>query len=93
MILSITYNIGIGSKSIRKKLHNLKSNEIKSLPQTLIFCFLSLQTNVVDLRNFNKTMSFGRLNNLSLKYQWVPPSGSKYIGIRKFVFVAKTQFP
>ena len=38
-------------------------------------------------------MNSVRLNNLSLKYQrFTPSSVSKYIGITKFEFVAKTQF-
>jgi len=32
-------------------------------------------------------------NNLRLKYQRFKPSGSKDIGIKKFEFVAKIQFP
>ena len=32
-------------------------------------------------------------NNLSLKYQRLTPSGCKDIGIRKFDFIATTQFP
>ena len=37
-------------------------------------------------------MNYVRSNNLSLKYQRCWPSGCKDIGIRKFEFVAKTQF-
>ena len=37
-------------------------------------------------------MNYVRSNKLSLKYQRCLPSGSKDIGIRKFEFVAKTQF-
>ena len=37
-------------------------------------------------------MNSVRLNNLSLKNQRFTPSGWKTIGIRKFEFVAKTQF-
>ena len=37
-------------------------------------------------------MNPDRSNNLSLKYQTFTPSGCKDIGIRKFEFVAKTQF-
>ena len=33
-----------------------------------------------------------RSNHISLKYQRFTPSGCKNIGIRKFKFVAKTQF-
>ena len=32
------------------------------------------------------------LNDLSLRYKWLKPSGNKDIEIRKFEFVAKTQF-
>ena len=38
------------------------------------------------------TMNTVRSNNLSLKNQRSTPSGFKDIGIRKFEFVAKTQF-
>jgi len=34
-----------------------------------------------------------RLNIQSLKYLWFTPSCCKDIGMRKFEFVAKTQFP
>ena len=37
-----------------------------------------------------KEMNFVKSNNLSLKYQKFTPSGCKYIGIRKFKVVAKT---
>ena len=37
-------------------------------------------------------MNAVRSNNVSLKYQRPTPSGCKDIGIRKFEFVAKTQF-
>ena len=37
-------------------------------------------------------MNSVRSNSLSLKYQEFPPSGCQDIGIRKFDFVAKTQF-
>ena len=37
-------------------------------------------------------MNYVRSNNLSLKYQGFPPSDSQDIGIRKFEFVAKSQF-
>ena len=37
-------------------------------------------------------MNHVRPNSLSLKYQGFPPSDSQDIGIRKFEFVAKTQF-
>ena len=37
-------------------------------------------------------MNYIRLNNLSLKYQRFTPSGCRDIDIRKFEFVAKTQF-
>ena len=37
-------------------------------------------------------MNFGRSNSLSLKYQGFPPLGCQDIRIRKFEFVAKTQF-
>ena len=37
-------------------------------------------------------MTFGRSNNLSLKYQSFTPLGCKDIGLRTFKFVAKTQF-
>ena len=37
-------------------------------------------------------MNSVRSNNLSLKYQRFTPSDWKDIGIRKFDFVAKTQF-
>ena len=39
-----------------------------------------------------KTMNSVRSNSLSLKYQGFSPSGCQDIGIRKFEFVAKTQF-
>ena len=39
-----------------------------------------------------QTMNFVRSNYLSLKYQSYTPSGCKDIGIRKFEFVAITQF-
>ena len=45
-----------------------------------------MQHNVID------TMNSVRSNNVSLKYQRPTPSGCKDIGIRKFEFVAKTQF-
>ena len=48
---------------------------------------ISLQHNVVDISNLT---SF-RSNNLSLKYWRFTPSDCK-VGIRKFEFVAKTQF-
>ena len=38
-------------------------------------------------------MSPDRSNNLNLKYQRFTPSGCKDIGIRKFEFLAQTQFP
>ena len=37
-------------------------------------------------------MNYVKSNNPSLKYQRVTPSGRRYKGIRKFEFVAKTQF-
>ena len=37
-------------------------------------------------------MNYVRSNSLSLKYQGFPPSDCQDIGIRKFEFVAKTQF-
>ena len=37
-------------------------------------------------------MNYVKSNNPSLKYQRVAPSGRRYKGIRKFEFVAKTQF-
>jgi len=37
-------------------------------------------------------MTSVRLNGPSLKYQWFPPLGCQDIRIRKFEFVAKTQF-
>ena len=37
-------------------------------------------------------MNSVRSNNLSLKYQRITSSGSKYIGFIKFEFGAKTQF-
>ena len=37
-------------------------------------------------------MNYVRSNSLSLKYQGFPPSDSQDIGIRKFEFVAKSQF-
>jgi len=37
-------------------------------------------------------MNSDRSNNLSLKYQRFTPSDREGIGIRKFEFVAKTQF-
>ena len=37
-------------------------------------------------------MNYVRSNNLSLKYHKFTSSGCKDIGIRKFEFVAKTQF-
>ena len=48
---------------------------------------ISLQHNVVDISSLT---SF-RSNNLSLKYWRFTPSDCK-VGIRKFEFVAKTQF-
>ena len=39
-----------------------------------------------------QTMNFVRSNNVSLKYKRPTPSDCKDIGIRKFEFVAKTQF-
>ena len=39
-----------------------------------------------------QTMNSVKSNSLSLKYQVFPPSGCQAIGIRKFKFVAKTQF-
>ena len=39
-----------------------------------------------------QTMNCDRSSSLSLKYQRNTPSGCKYIGIRKFECVAKTQF-
>ena len=37
-------------------------------------------------------MNYLRSNKISFKYLRFTPSGSKDIGIRKFDFVAKTQF-
>ena len=37
-------------------------------------------------------MNTDRSNIISLKYQRFTPAGCKEIGIRKFEFVAKTQF-
>ena len=37
-------------------------------------------------------MNYVGSNSLSLEYQGFPPSDSQDIGIRKFEFVAKTQF-
>jgi len=37
-------------------------------------------------------MNSVRSNNLSLKYQRFTPTGRKDLGIRKFEFVAKSQF-
>ena len=37
-------------------------------------------------------MTSATLNNISLKYQRFTSFGCRYIGIRKLVFVAKTQF-
>ena len=39
-----------------------------------------------------QTMNSVRSNSVSLKYQRPTPSGCKDIGVRKFEFVAKTQF-
>ena len=39
-----------------------------------------------------QTINSGRSNSLSLKYQRFTPSGCKDIGVRKYKFVAKTQF-
>ncbi len=39
-----------------------------------------------------QTINSGRSNSLSLKYQRFTPSGCKDRGVRKFKFVAKTQF-
>ena len=39
-----------------------------------------------------QTMNYVRPNRLSLKYQGFPPSDYQDMGIRKFEFVAKTQF-
>ena len=39
-----------------------------------------------------QTMKYVRSNNLSLKYQMFTPSSCRDIGIKKFKFVAKTQF-
>ena len=39
-----------------------------------------------------QTMNYVRSNSLSLKYQGFPLSDCQDIGIRKFEFVAKTQF-
>ena len=44
-------------------------------------------------RGIGKGVEFlPQTNNLSLKYQRFAPSGCKDIGIRRFEFVAKTQF-
>ena len=39
-----------------------------------------------------QTINSVRSNSLSLKYQRFTPSGCEAIGVRKFEFVAKTQF-
>ena len=39
-----------------------------------------------------QTINSGRSSSLSLKYQRFTPSGCKDIGVRKYKFVAKTQF-
>ena len=49
----------------------------------------SLQSDVVNLWYFTLKML---ANSLSWKYQRFKQSGCKDIGIRKFEFVAKTQF-
>ena len=38
-------------------------------------------------------MNYVRSNSLSLKYQRLASSGCEDVGIRKFVFVAKTKTP
>ena len=43
-------------------------------------------------RQIFQTIYSVRLNNLSLKYLRITPSGCKNIGMGKFKFVAKTQF-
>ena len=53
---------------------------------------ISLQPNVVDLRYFKLWIIYVISNSLSLKYQEFPTFDSQDIGIRKFEFVAKTQF-
>jgi len=63
----------------------------KFLPQTLTVSPYILATRCCRPLMF-QTMNSVRLNSLSLKYHWFTPSGFKDIRIRKFEFVAKTQF-
>ena len=59
----------------------------QKLSQTLIFLIsISLQPEKFQ------TMNSGRSGNLSLKYQRFTSSGCNDIEIRKFEFMAKTQF-
>jgi len=51
----------------------------------------SEQSNVEDLRYFKLVISV-RSKNTSFKYQRFKPSGCKYIAIKIFDFVTKTQF-
>ena len=71
-----------------------KSKQIKSgivfLPQTLIFSSLCLCRWCRPL--IFKTINLARLKCLRLKAQRFKPSGYNDIGIRKFEFMAKTQF-
>ena len=62
---------------------------ITSSQQTLIFYFLHPSKSVSWILDIVNTV---RSNNLSLKYQRFPPSGFKYIELKKFESVAKNQF-
>ena len=58
----------------------------------LAFSNTSIFSTQFRRRYIFQTMNSVRSNSLSLKYQGFPPLGCQDIRIRKFEFVAKTQF-
>ena len=79
------------------RLSNIFS-KLKNGEKELSFCHKLRFANSYSLEiRFPRPLIFqpinsGRSNSLSLKYQRSTPSGCKDIGVRKFKFVAKTQF-
>ena len=71
-----------------RKITDLK--ELSLYHKLRFLTLISLQLNVVDIRYL--AMNSVRSINLNLNYLRFTLSGSKDIGIRKFDFVAKTQF-
>ena len=65
---------------------------IEFLSQILIFLFLYNLTIRFPRPLIFQTINSIRSNSLSLKYQRFTPSGCKDKGVRKYEFVAKTQF-